>query len=262
MMLEEGTKTEVEPVDTENSLGRRPSKRLVFSTILGLAFVAFPLFFGFMLLANIGSIGEKLQDLPGPVVAGIPFLALVIYVVFFALTSGLGLLPTYAQSILGGWIFGFALGAPAALIGFTLGALIGWGFCRLVSKDSVMAWTDANPKWRAVRKAFVNESASRTLGLVTLIRFPPNSPFALTNLAMAAGGVRLLPYAVGTFLGMTPRTVIACAFAASAAATGATDIQTFVKDKGIWPLLIGLVVVVVIFTILSRIANKAIQRAL
>lgn len=261
-MLEEPDDSDVASVEEDGADDGGTSPRLLYSTILGVAFVAFPFLFGFMLLANIGTIGERLIEFPGPVVSGIPLLALLVYVVFFAVTSGLGLLPTYAQSILGGWVFGLALGVPAALLGFTLGALLGWTFCRVVSRDSVVAWTDANPKWRAVRRAFVTESSSRTLGLVTLIRFPPNSPFALTNLAMAAGGVKLLPYALGTFLGMTPRTVIACALAASAAATGAVDIQEFIEDKGVWPLIIGLVVMVVAFAILSRIANAAIQRAI
>jgi len=262
VMLEEPTEPDAVPGETAPGSARKPPSRLVFSTILGVAFVAFPAIFGFILLANIGSIGERLMEFPGPVLQGIPVLALVGYILFFALTSGLGLLPTYAQSILGGWIFGFAFGAPAALLGFTIGALIGWVFCRLVARDSVTAWTDSKPKWRTVRKAFVSESPARTFGLVTLIRFPPNSPFALTNLAMAAGGVRLLPYTLGTFVGMTPRTAIACGFAASAAATGAVDIQTFVKDKGIWPLLIGVLIVIVAFAILNRIANNAIKRAL
>ncbi len=262
VMLEEPTEPDAVPGENKPVPAGKPPARLVFSTILGLAFLAFPAIFGFILLANIGSIGERLMEFPGPVLEGIPVLALIVYILFFALTSGLGLLPTYAQSILGGWIFGFAFGAPAALIGFTVGALIGWGFCRLVARDSVTAWTDSKPKWRTVRKAFVSESPLRTLGLVTLIRFPPNSPFALTNLAMAAGGVRLVPYTLGTFLGMTPRTAIACGFAASAAATGAVDIQTFVEDKGIWPLLIGVAILIVAFAILNRIANNAIQRAL
>lgn len=236
--------------------------RLVLSTILGVSFLAFPFAFGFLLLANIGNIGTWLLSLSGPVVLGVPLLAVIVYIAFFALTSGLGLLPTYAQAILGGWIFGFVVGVPGALLGFTLGALIGWGFCRLVARDAVTRWVDERPRWRAVRRAFVTESPLRTLGLVTLVRFPPNSPFALTNLAMAASGVRLLPYAVGTFLGMTPRTVVACVLASSAAATGAMDIQTFVSERGLWPLIVGVVVLIAAFSIMSRIANRAIERAI
>ena len=239
--------------------GAEPGRvRLVLSTILGLLWISVPGLLGFWLLAKIGAIGEGLIALPGPELNEIPLYALGLYVLFFAVTSGLGILPTYAQAILGGWIFGFSLGTPAALIGFTGGAMIGWVFCRLIASDSVTGWIDERPKWGAVRRAFVTENRWRTFGLVTLIRLPPNSPFAFTNLAMAAGGVRVWPYLVGTIIGMTPRTAIACAFAASASATGSVDIQTFVKDKGWWPLLVGIAALIVIFWILSHIANKAI----
>ncbi|MCH2143537.1 MAG: VTT domain-containing protein [Phycisphaerales bacterium] len=237
------------------------SVRVVLSTVLGISFVVFPVFLGFWLLANIKGIGASLLMLPGPQMIEIPLLGLLVYIVGFALTSGLGILPTYAQSIFGGWIFGFSLGVPAALLGFTGGALLGWMICRVVSSDAVTRRIDRNPRWRVIRRAFVDESPMRTLGLVTLVRFPPNSPFALTNLALAVSGVRILPYAIGTFVGMAPRTIVACVLAASAAETGAVDIQTFIKDKGTWPLVIGVVVMILALAILSKIGNAAIARA-
>lgn len=236
--------------------------RLVLSTVLGVIWVSVPGLLGFWLLAEIGSIGDWLIAMPGAEIGEVPVMALVAYIVFFAVTSGFGILPTYAQAILGGWIFGFVLGTPAALLGFTGGALVGWFVCRLVSSDAVTHWIDRNRKWGAVRRAFVSESRWRTFGLVTLIRLPPNSPFAFTNLAMAAGGVGLSPYLLGTIVGMTPRTAIACALAASAAATGSVDIQTFVKDQGWWPLIAGIVILIVAFAILSRIANHTMARVL
>ena len=259
-------RTNPEQSNDEDVIGRphgeKASARVALSTVLGVAFLAFPFFLGFWLLANIKSVGTYLLMLPGPELMEMPVLGLLVYVAGFALTSGFGLLPTYAQAIFGGWVFGFTLGIPAALMGFTGGALIGWLLCRLVSSDAVARKIDGNPRWGAVRRAFVDESGWRTLGLVILVRFPPNSPFALTNLAMAVSGVRLLPYAVGTFLGMAPRTIVACSLAASAAVTGAVDIQTFIKDQGIWPLIIGLAVMFIALAVLSKIGNAAIARAL
>ena len=239
----------------------RPSIRLALSTVIGISFLALPALLGFWLLASIQTVGSQLTSFSGPLIGAGPLWGGRLYVLFFAGTSGLGRPPTYAQSILGGWIFGLALGVTAALFGFTLGALIGWVFCRFVARDSVESRIDRNPKWGTVRRAFVNENRWRTLGLVILVRFPPNSPFALTNLVLSAGGVRLVPYVLGTFVGMAPRTAVACVLAAGAAATGATDIQSFVQDKGVWPLLIGIAVMVVTLAILSRIANAALARA-
>ena len=42
-------------------------------------------------------------------------LGLVLYVVAFTVLGGLALLPTYAQSLLGGWAFGLVFGLSAAL---------------------------------------------------------------------------------------------------------------------------------------------------
>jgi len=253
--------TTAPPGSGDDGKRERPPIRLVLSTAIGISFLALPALLGFWLLASIDAVGSQLMSFNGPLIGDVPLWGLLIYVLFFAITSGLGILPTYAQSILGGWIFGLALGVTAALFGFTLGALIGWVFCRFVARDSVETRIDRNPKWGTVRRAFVDESRWRTLGLVILVRFPPNSPFALTNLVLSSSGVRLVPYVMGTFVGMAPRTAVACVLAAGAAATGATDIQSFVEDKGVWPLLIGLAVMIVTLALLSRIANAALARA-
>jgi uncharacterized membrane protein YdjX (TVP38/TMEM64 family) len=42
--------------------------------------------------------------------------------------------------------------------------------------------------------------------IVTLVRLPPNSPFALGNVAMASVRVPWSAYVVGTLLGVAPRT--------------------------------------------------------
>ena len=161
---------------------------------LAIVWVTVPPLIGFKLLANIGAVGEWLKEDPS---RGIPA-----YILLFAISSGLGILPTYAQAILGGWVFGLALGAPAAIAGCVGGALLGWSFSRLVSGRGIEAWLDAKPKARAIRSALVGAHQVRLMWLVALLRLPPNSPFAIANLAMASTGVRLLPFMAGTAIGM------------------------------------------------------------
>jgi len=241
-------------------------RRLIGSTILGICWVALPPLLGFWIIAEIGAIGDWLRTFGGPELviggASAPLYGLLIYAACFMVCCGLGILPTYAQAILGGWVFGFWLGTPAALIGFTGGSAIGWVICRVVSRDSVARWIDRKPRWSAVRHAFLAEGFWKTFGIVTLIRIPPNSPFSLTNLAMSAGGAKLAPYLAGTFVGMTPRTAIACGFAAAAAADGSKDIQAFMQDKGFLPIIIGVIALVVVFSVLAKIANRALAGVL
>ncbi len=220
---------------------------------LALVWVTVPPLIGFKLLANIGAVGEWLKEDPS---RGIPA-----YILLFALSSGLGILPTYAQAILGGWVFGLALGAPAAIAGCVGGALLGWSFSRLVSGRGIEAWLDTKPKARAIRTALVGAHQVRLMWLVALLRLPPNSPFAIANLAMASTGVRLLPFMAGTAIGMTPRTIAAVGIAAAGAATGASDIQALIRDQGWLWFGIGVVALIAAFSVISHVAKRALKQA-
>ena len=68
--------------------------------------------------------------------------------------------------------------AAAALVGFTGGGLLGYQVARRVSKDRVEELIEGNPKARAIRDALRRRGPWRTLLVVTLLRLPPNSPFA------------------------------------------------------------------------------------
>ncbi len=221
--------------------------------ILAAVWIIVPAALGFTLLAYLGAASDWLNSLGrgGP----------VIFAVMFALTSGFGLLPTYAQAVLGGWVFGVAIGLPAALIGFVGGALIGWCISRLVSQQRVEQAIERHEQARIIRTALVGRGFWKTLGIVSLIRIPPNSPFALTNLVLAACGVRLPAYTLGTAIGMTPRTAVIIIVAATAAASGAKDLQTFIADgPGFWVFLGGIVVLIIVLAIIASIAKRALAR--
>lgn len=211
-----------------------------------------PAIAGIALLAYIGELSDWLNDREAT--------GLLIYVAVFIAAGGCGMLPTYAQAILGGWVFGIAAGLPAALLGFTGAALLGYAIARTVSQDRVEQTIAENPKALAVRNALVGKSFARTLLIVTLLRFPPNSPFALTNLAMASAGVAIVPFVIGTMIGMLPRTAVAVVFAA-AASREARDIVEFVRE-GPGPIILigGIVLMFIVLAIIGAIANHALQR--
>src|SRR5437879_796243 len=48
------------------------------------------------------------------------------FVIGYALTGGLALVPTYVNSILGGWTFKFPVGFPAVFVGLSGAALISY----------------------------------------------------------------------------------------------------------------------------------------
>jgi len=234
---------------------RELSERLGSAGALGVIWASLPAAGGFVLLAKLGVVTEWLQ--------GRELLGIVLYVAIFALSSGFGVLPTYAQAILGGWVFGFAVGFPAALAGFVGGSLVGYVVARRVAQDRVERVISENRRARAVHKALIGQSFWQTLGLVTLVRVPPNSPFALTNLVLSTSGVRKRIYLIGTAIGMAPRTGIAVGLAAAAAAQAATEGGNSIQDltgKKPWMVVVGIFSTIVVLAIIAQIANRAIDR--
>ncbi|MCX5691909.1 MAG: VTT domain-containing protein [Planctomycetota bacterium] len=224
------------------------------TSVLAIIASFMPAIAGIYLLANIGPVSEWFK---GHGDAG-----LVVYIAAFALLSGLALLPTYAQAVLGGYAFGMLAGVPAALCGFLGGSIIAYEIGRASSRDRIEGLLSKSPKWRAVRDALVGSKKEddllKSIGTVTLLRLPPNSPFALMNLLLSAIGVPRLAYVIGTCIGMTPRT-------AAAVAIGAGIQQALTKeaiDQAMpkWMWYAGAAVSIAIVFIIGSIANKAIER--
>lgn len=228
-------------------------QRLGPAGLLGLLWTVAPALGGIFLLARIDYASEWLQT------HGLA-MSVFVYVSIFIVSAGLGFLPTYAQSILAGWVFGIWIGIPAALAGFGGASLIGYAIARTVSRGRVERVIEENIKARAVRDALIGQGFWKTLGIVTLVRVPPNSPFALTNGVLASSGVKLLPYFIGTVVGMTPRTSAAVILANHWSSQGAKNIQEAVKDRGMMTIVVGLVTAFIVLGIIGYIANKALDR--
>lgn len=231
----------------------RVDAHVIASGALALAWFTLPLAFSVLLLANLGAVTEWFESHGG---AGILLATAV-----FAVASGLGLLPTYAQSIVVGWVFGVAVGLPVSVCGYLGGAIIGFGVSKLAAGQSLQALVDARPKWAVVRRALVESGTWRTIGIVALVRFPPNSPFAFTNLVLAASGVRWVPMMVGSLAGMLPRTAVAVAVAAQARASGARNLTELVEKQGVVAVVIGVALLIVVFVLMQRIGVRALRMA-
>jgi len=224
------------------------ARRLGPATPLAVIAAVLPALGGFALLGTMIWVGPWLQSQGA--------LGITIYITGFIVLSGFALLPTYAQAILGGWAFGFAFGFPAALAGFLGGSLIGYVVASRAASRHVMELISEKPTWRAVRQSLIESGFWRTLGLVTLIRVPPNSPFALTNLVLGSTKVAIVPYAIGTLLGMAPRTGVAVFIAA-----GIKDLAEAEQTRPTWMIVGGIILTVVIIIIIGKIANTAIAKA-
>lgn len=222
-------------------------RRLGPAGYLAVAWAILPAVGGILLLANLGPVSDWLvahRDL-----------GLVLYIGIFALSAGFGVLPTYSQAILGGWAFGIAVGFPAALAGFVGASMIGYLAARAASEDRAEKLIAENAKALAVREALIGHGFWKALGIVTLLRIPLNSPFALTNLVMASTGVSKRAFVIGTALGMAPRTFIAVWLA--------TQVQNLTDDsipKPLWLKIAGIASVIVVLAIVWWIGDRAVRK--
>jgi len=216
---------------------------------------------GFTLIGLTPTIAPQLRDLGT--------LGLLIYIAIFAITSGLAILPTFAQAALGGYAFGLALGLPGALVGFLGGSLIGYFAARKVTGDDAIKGVQKHPKWNIVVRSFFPERSGtqsqhgfwRTLGYVMLIRFPPNSPFALTNIILASVRVKLWPFAIGTLVGMAPRTAVVCYLGSLVQGELSKD-NTLKSSRPGWVVWVGFGVTIAVLFLLARLGDVAIKKAI
>ena len=213
-----------------------------------------PLTCGRILLANINSAHHGL--------GGEDLNAAMIFAASYAVLTGLGVLPTYAATIVGGWVFGVELGFAACAAGYLGGSTIGFCISKLVCSDHVATWIDSRKRWRIIRKTILEENKWKATGIIALIRLSPSGPFAVTNLVLAACGAGWTEFLIGSSLGIAPRTLFACFMAASASATGATDIQTLAKNQGYLAVIVGVVIFMATLAVIGFIARAALDRAL
>src|SRR5262245_24219049 len=109
---------------------------------MALVFLVMPPVGSLFLLASLTTLGPWLRDHAG--------LGLLIYFLVAAILLGLSLLPTYACSILAGWAFGFAVGAPIAVAAVTVGGVLAYWIGLAIARDRVVSVIRESPKWSAV----------------------------------------------------------------------------------------------------------------
>lgn len=235
------------PLDRGFAPYLRVFRRLGPAGPLALLAASVPAITGFYLV-------KKVLPLIAPWLRGHPIEGILIYVLGFTVVGGLAILPTWAHSVLGGWAFGFHRGYPAAVASIIGGSLVGYIVGRFASGRRVVELLEEHPRTRAVYDCLLRSSPAKSLLVVTLIRVPPSSPYAVTNLALAAARVNPVIYLLGTFLGIAPRTGIVVWIASRLSQLSFDD-----PHRG-WTIAIMIASTLVVLSILSNLANRAIAR--
>jgi len=113
-----------------------------------------------------------------------------------------GPIPTLPISAASGLAFGMAGGTLIAATGALIGALIAFWTARLLGRDLACRYLEKNP-------LFTAESSQRLLfWIVFMTRLIPIFSFALISYASGVTAISAWRFALATFIGMLPMTVV------------------------------------------------------
>jgi len=139
-------------------------------------------------------------------VAGHRFLAVLAYITLYTVAVALSLPGATFLTVSGGFLFGLALGAGAAVIGATAGATVIFLVARTALGEPLLK--RAGPRALKLAENFREDAFSYLL----FLRLVPAFPFFLVNLVPAFAGVGLATFVAATAIGIIPGAV-AFAFA-------------------------------------------------
>lgn len=177
--------------------------------------------------------------------------------IFFASTvvfCGLSLLPTNVIGLVGGWAFGFELGALILLCGIVGSAFISFLVNSRISGGKLPDIADRYPRASAVYRSLLRDNFWRTTGIIILLRVSVIMPFALTNFLMASARVPIKSFLVGTAVGMFPRSA-AMVFIGS----GLSELD-LTNSRDTYIFAIGVVATILTVIVIASIARKALER--
>lgn len=135
-------------------------------------------------------------------------LSVLAYMAIYALAVALSLPCGLILTAAGGLLFGWLIGALAAVVAATTGATIVFLIARTAVGDSLSR--RSGPWLAKLSEGFQKDALSYML----FLRLVPAFPFWFVNLAPAVLGVPLKTFVIGTFLGIIPATL---AFASAGA---------------------------------------------
>ena len=173
------------------------------------------------------------------------------------------MLPGSILTIGSGFLFDVVIGTITVSVGSTLGACAAFAVGRTFARDWVSGKVAGNARFAAIDEAVGRQGFK----IVLLTRLSPLFPFNLLNYAYGLTKVKFRSYAMASWLGMLPGTVMYVYFgsAARAAVRELTDVAESGVETGLagkaffWA---GLVVAVGVAVLVTRIARKALKRAL
>ena len=183
----------------------------------------------------------------GPVVVGVLYIgACVLMLPGSVLTLGAGLL------------FGVVVGTITVSIASTLGACAAFWLGRTLAREWVAEKVAQNSRFAAIDAAVGEEGFK----IVLLTRLSPVFPFNLLNYALGLTRVSFRSYAVASWIGMLPATILIVYAGSSLRSIAQITAERAEETAGERVLFwAGLVVTVFTVVFVGRVAKRALARA-
>jgi uncharacterized membrane protein YdjX (TVP38/TMEM64 family) len=192
-------------------------------------------------------------------------LAALAYVALYVVAVGLSLPGAIFLTVAGGFLFGLAVGATAAVVGATIGATVIFLVARTALGEPLLR--RAGPRAAQLAQGFRDDAFHYLL----FLRLVPAFPFFLVNLVPAFAGVRLATFVAATALGVIPGALVYAfagtgldsVLAAQAAtydacvAAGRTDCRMGFEAKDVLtPQLIGVLVALGLLALMPVLVKR------
>jgi uncharacterized membrane protein YdjX (TVP38/TMEM64 family) len=165
--------------------------------------------------------------------------------------------PGSILTLAAGAVFGLLRGTVYAFAGATAGASLAFLVARHFARGLVERRVEADARFRAIDAAVGRQGFK----IVLLLRLSPIFPFNLLNYSLGLTRVRYLDYLLAS-VGMLPGTLLYVYYGrvagelAAVAGGGAIE-----RGPAYWALLaIGLIATVVVTTLVTRIARRALRQ--
>lgn len=190
-------------------------------------------------------------------VNGLGFWGPVVFIIGYALAA-VAFVPGSLLTLAAGAIFGLAKGVVYVFIAATLGSSLAFLVSRYLARQAIERRLANTPRFAAIDRAVGAEGRK----IVFLLRLSPVFPFNLLNYGLGLTQVRFADYVMAS-VGMLPGTLLYVYYGklagdVAALAGGAAP----EKGAGYYAVLIlGLVATIVVTTLVTRTARRALKEA-
>lgn len=178
--------------------------------------------------------------------------AWAVFVITYVLATVM-LMPAFILTLAAGFVFGLPLGVALVSAGSTLGACGAFLIGRYFTREWVEKQIENHSRFRALDLATRHEG----FVIVFLVRLSPVFPFNLINYGLSLTAVRFRDYALASWIGMLPVTVLYVYIGTAASDLGQIiggDVETGLAGRA--ALFAGLAATAVLIAFITRKATR------